>query len=320
MARRRKTYRAAGKSIGRSFTPAAFVIAALAAVIIVLAFPELPDSVSRSAAGKIPAAAIEGGASVCFIDVGQGDCALIQAGDTDILIDSGEYGSYPDVCRVLNLCGVKDLEYVIVSHPHSDHMGCMSRILERYGAKEVIMPEIPDHLKPVSASYVSLMSVIGEKKIPVVYAEPGTTEDLGDAGALDIIAPVAVYDDLNNMSAVVRYRFGGVSFLFCGDIEKEAEQDILASGADVSADVIKVPHHGSGSSSTRAFVQAVSPDYAVFCCGVQNDFGHPHSNIVQLYSALGAQIYRTDINGTVMFVTDGENVEVSCENERAAAA
>lgn len=293
---------------------------ALAVTAVVLLFPEFTAEFGRAAVGNAPGKAGEGSAAVYFIDVGQGDCALIHSGETDILIDSGEYDRYPDVCRVLNLLGVTELDYVVVSHPHSDHMGCMSRILERYGAGTVIMPEIPEQLLPAYGSYVYMMSVIEEKKIPVVYAEPGASEDLGDAGILEFIAPAAVYDDLNNMSAAVRYRFGSRSFLFCGDIENEAEHDIIASGADISADVIKVPHHGSGSSSTRAFVQAVSPEYAVFSCGEQNDFGHPHPNILQLYSSLGAQIYRTDINGTVTFVTDGERLDISCEKERRAAA
>lgn len=284
--------------------------------MIVLIRVFYPDSDSPGKSAYLPT---DGScAEVYFIDVGQGDCALIHSGDTDILIDSGEYQSLPDVCRVLDSLGVKELDYAVVSHPHSDHMGCMYRLIEIYGAGTVIMPEIPDAMIPVNLSYSSLMSAIEERDIPVVYAKAGTVTNLGDAGALDIIAPVGVYEDLNNYSAVIRYRFGETSFLFCGDIEKEAEQDILSAGNDISADVIKVPHHGSGSSSTRAFVQAVSPRYAVFSVGQENDFGHPHANIVQLYRSVGAQIFRTDLNGTVTFVTDGKSV-IAPEKQAAAA-
>lgn len=252
-----------------------------------------------------------GTAYVYFIDVGQGDCALIRSGETDILIDSGEYDRCTDVFRTLDSLGVQELDYAVISHPHSDHMGCMYRIIEEYGAEAVIMPEIPERMLPANVPYSELEDIIAERNIPVLYAKAGTCTDLGAAGALDIIAPVREYEDLNNFSAVIKYRFGDTSFLFCGDIEKDAEQDILSSGCDITADVIKVPHHGSGTSSTRAFVQSVSPQYAVFSAGQENDFGHPHANIVRLYESIGAQILRTDMNGTITFVTDGQSINVT---------
>ena len=255
-------------------------------------------------------------AYVYFIDVGQGDCALIRSGETDILIDSGEYDRCTDVFRTLDSLGVKELDYAVISHPHSDHMGCMYRIIEEYGAGTVIIPEIPEQMIPVNVSYTELMAVIGRNDIPIIYAKAGTTVDLGEAGMLDIIAPVRTYEDLNNFSAVLRYRFGDAGFLFCGDIEKEAEQDIVSAGCDISADVIKVPHRGSGTSSTRAFVNAVSPRYAVFSAGQENDFGHPHANIVRLYESLGSEILRTDLNGTITFITDGHSINVNTEKER----
>lgn len=258
----------------------------------------------------------EGCVSVHFIDVGQGDSALIRTGERDILIDSGESDEYPRLAGYLKDVGVTSLGTVIVTHPHSDHMGGMYRVIGRFGADTLIMPDVPETLIPASGAYTHLFDIAARKNITISAARPGLTADTCSAGTLEVIAPVREYEDLNNFSAVVKYTFGNVSFLFCGDIERDAEADILDAGADISADVIKVPHHGSGTSSSRAFVNAVSPEYAVFCVGAENEHGHPHSNIVRLYEDTGAQIYRTDMDGDVVFVTDGRSIEVFTGKDR----
>lgn len=247
-------------------------------------------------------------AQVHFIDVGQGDCALICTPDCCVLIDCGEYDSFGKVDRYLTTLGIKRIDLMIMSHAHSDHMGCMYRVAEKYETGSVMMPRTDEAYIPQSGPYTRLTETINAKDIPVIFAEQGKTLNVGENAMIEVIAPVREYDDLNNGSAVIRFTYENVRFLFCGDIEKDAEQDILDSGADVSADVIKVPHHGSGTSSTRKFVNAVSPRYAVFCAGENNDFGHPHANIVTLYRNIGAQIFRTDMNGNIVFSTDGENI------------
>lgn len=262
----------------------------------------------------------EGTVSVHFIDVGQGDCALIRTGQREILIDCGEYDEYTKVAGYLRAQGISRLDTVIMSHPHSDHMGCMYRIIRRFGAGGLVMPEIPEYMIPFSSSFSELMKTVNDRKIPVTYAVPGEHIDTGGCGTLEVTAPVRTYDDLNNFSDVVRFTYGEVSFLFTGDIESEAEADILDSGADISADILKVPHHGSGTSSSRLFVQAVSPEYAVISVGHENDYGHPHNNIVQLYRDLGADILRTDLDGDIVFVTDGENIEIYTGNDAQRSA
>ncbi len=261
----------------------------------------------------------ENTAEVHFIDVGQGDCALIRTTDCCVLIDCGEYDKFGNVDRYLNYLGIKNIDLLIMSHAHSDHMGCMYRIAEKYNIGSVLMPEYSEDNIPLSGSYTRLMDIITSRKIPVICAEKGKMLNVGENGRLEVIAPVKDYDDLNNGSAVVRFTYGNVSFLFCGDIEKDAEQDILDSGADISADVIKVPHHGSGSSSTKKFVNAVSPQYAVFCTGVNNDFGHPHANIVNLYRNIGAEILRTDTDGNIVFSTDGEKIQTGTQKGQGSA-
>ena len=281
------------------------IIAAVSVITLISAAIMLYERYTRRAESVLP----DGTARVCFIDVGQGDCTLITACGRNILIDSGEYEEYGTVARYLSDRGIERLDSIIMTHPHTDHMGSMYRIVERFGADSFIMPDVKD-LTPSFPLYVKLIEALGKRGIPVRYAVPGTKTELGENCRLEFLAPVSDYDDLNNYSVVTRFVYGGVSFLLTGDTEREAERDILESGADISADVIKVPHHGSGTSSLKIFVQAVSPTYAVFSVGESNDFGHPHSNITELYRKLGVSVYRTDMNGSVVFTTDGATIDV----------
>lgn len=286
------------------------VVAAVSIIVLISAAIMLYGRYEKRA--EYEAAVSGGAASVTFVDVGQGDCTLISACGKNILIDSGEYEAYGDVCERLSVSGVDHLDCVVMTHPHTDHMGCMFSLVENFGADTFIMPDVKD-LTPSFTVYNMLMEALAERGTPIMYAKPGTAVELGENCRLEIIAPVSDYDDQNNYSAVVRFVYGDVKFLITGDIEREAEADILASGADISADVIKVPHHGSGTSSSKLFVQAVSPRFAVFSVGESNDYGHPHSNIVDLYRKTGSSIYRTDMNGDIMFVTDGREIRIMTE-------
>lgn len=259
---------------------------------------------------------VEGDVSVHFIDVGQGDCALICAEGKNVLIDCGEYDQYGAVSAYLKALGVRTLDLVIMSHPHSDHMGCMYKIIEKYGAETLMMPKLRGDMIPVTSSFTRLIDAAEENGVSIEYAVPGSTVALGENSSIFIAAPLREYDDLNNSSVTAKFTYKDVSFLFCGDIEEEAELDILESRADISADVLKVPHHGSETSAKKIFVQAVAPKYAVFCCGQENDYGHPHNSVVKLYQKLGVQLYRTDMHGTVVFVTDGDRIGVVTEKER----
>ncbi len=250
-----------------------------------------------------------GTAEVCFIDVGQGDCTLISACGKNILIDSGGEDAYGKVSQFLSARGAERLDLLIMTHPHSDHMGSMYRIAESFAVGGFMMPETGG-LTPSLPQYGRLTEALEKRGVPVSFARPGTFVELGKDCRLEIIAPVGDYEDMNNYSIVMRFVYGSVRFLLTGDIESEAEKDILASGADIGADVIKVPHHGSGSSALKRFIQTVSPSYAVFSAGEGNEHGHPHENVVDLYRKCGAVIYRTDRNGTVFFTTDGVTLTV----------
>ena len=282
------------------------IIAAVSIIVLVSAAFMLYDRLyGNKASAELP----DGIAEVHFIDVGQGDCALIHTADINILIDSGEADEYSTVSGYMKRLGITALDYIVMSHPHTDHMGCMYRIVGRYGADGFIMPDTGEY-EPDTSSYRKLMNELDGQGIPVLYAEAGSFIPLDDNSRLEILSPVSEYEDINNYSVTLRFVCGSTAFLFTGDIEREAEQDILDSGREISADVIKVPHHGSGTSGLKIFIQAVSPRYAVFSVGAGNEHGHPHANIVSLYEKLGALIYRTDINGNIVFTTDGSTVTV----------
>ncbi len=251
-----------------------------------------------------------------FIDVGQGDCALITAGDRNVLIDGGEISAAPDIINYLDGLKISDLDMVIATHPHSDHIGSLHKIISEYGAETLVMPELTEDLIPVTSSYAKLLDAAEEKGTVLEYAHEGDRYDLADDCFLEILAPVKDYEDLNNYSIVARLTYGDTAFLFTGDIEQEAERDIYESGADISADIIKIAHHGSKTSSLKVFMQAVQPDYAVISVGSPNDYGHPHKETTDLLSLLGITVYRTDLDGNIVWLSNGKTLRVETEKVR----
>ena len=252
---------------------------------------------------------VEGEIAVHFIDVGQGDCELIADNGKYALIDCGEYSEGSKAVGYLDSLGVKRLDYVIVSHPHSDHIGYMRKIIDRYEIGAVIMADMTEDMIPSTSSYVKMLEAIDRKDVPVIFPKVGDSFTLGK-GKLKILSPVKAYEDLNNYSVTVKYIYKDTAFLFTGDIEEEAERDILDYGCDVSADVLKVAHHGSSSSSTRAFIQAVNPQYGVIEVGEANDYNHPHREPLKLFKKLGIEVLRTDLSGSIVIGSDGEKVTV----------
>lgn len=254
---------------------------------------------------------VEGDVTVHFIDVGQGDCILIDTGDNAVLIDSGETDSGRRIVDYLDSCGIRRLDYVIATHPHSDHIGGMADVLADMSVGQVVFPPLPDSSIPLSKVYSDMLDVIEEKQIPVYDAQPGERLRIGQGTYLDIIAPLHDdYDNLNDFSVATRLIHGSNTFFFAADIERASENDILNSGAYIDSDVLKVAHHGSTSSSTAAFLKAVSPEYAVISVGDGNSYGHPKQEILERLDGVGAKVLRTDELGTIVFVSDGGSFRI----------
>lgn len=242
---------------------------------------------------------------VDFIDVGQGNCTLVHMGDTAILVDSGEVGAAQTVISYIKNLGIDELDCVLVTHPHSDHMGAMTKILYEFEIKNLIMPEIPEDIIPTNSTYEKFLTAVSDNAENVIPAEAGMTYSYGEMN-LEILAPLHGYDNLNDMSAVSRVSFGETSVMFMGDASTAVEKDLLNTGKDFSADIINIGHHGSKTASSQKWLEAVNPEFAVICCGAGNEYGHPHSVVTERLDNIGIEYYRTDLKGTVVFQSNSK--------------
>jgi len=245
--------------------------------------------------------------TVHFIDVGQGDSILIQAPLKSVLIDGGNRND--DAMNYLAALGVEKLDIVISTHPHADHIRGLIRVLETIPVGEVIDPGVV-HTTQVFERYLITIDRLG---IKFTEGRAGMTRDLGGV-MMEIIHPVSPSRrHLNDASVVVKLTHGEVSFLLTGDAELDSEREMLSRGHDVSANILKVGHHGSKTSTSADFLKAVSPKTAVIMCGESNSYGHPHAEVIERLKKAEVNIYRTDRHGTVVINSDGKSYEVRVE-------
>lgn len=245
--------------------------------------------------------------SVHMIDVGQGDCILVKCGSEAMLIDAGERDNSETIINYLKGEGVSELDYVVATHPHSDHIGSMPEVIVEFTVKNVIMPDLPKNLIPTTNIYKRLLQSVKESSAKVIAAKPGAEYSLGDA-VITVLGPVGTPEDLNNASVVLRADYGETSFIFTGDAEASAEKKIIESGAKLDADVLKMGHHGSSTSTCQEFFDAVSPSLALISCGKDNDYGHPHKETLKLLKDSKTDYERTDLKGTIIVISDGKNL------------
>lgn len=254
--------------------------------------------------------------TVHFIDVGQGDSILLESGDNDMLIDAGERDKSDDVAKYLKGEGITSLDYVVATHPHADHIGGLSDILETFSIGQFLDSGYPH----TSATYEHMLETIDSKNIPFKTVKRGDKIDFAPGISVEVLNPGSSYftDDLNQNSIVLKVIDGNISFLLTGDAGIEAENAIMQEGYNVDTDILKVGHHGSSTSSGEAFISAVSPSVSVIEVGADNDFGHPHGEILQMLQK-ASTVYRTDQDGTVTVTTDGSSYTVSTENTASTA-
>lgn len=251
--------------------------------------------------------------SVHYIDVGQGDSIYIESGGEGMLIDCGESGDTDSVISYLDNMGIKKINYIVGTHPHSDHMGGMSKIVEHFDIDEVIIPHIDDSDTPTTKYFEKFLNACAEKGLSLTEAELGREIEVGDA-EFEIIAPNSLdYSNVNNYSVSFIMHHGDNSFIFTGDAEKLAEDEMIESGKLEDIDVYKAGHHGSDTSSSEDFLNIIKPDYAVISCGEGNSYGHPNDITIENLSKFTDKIYRTDLCGTVVFESDGKELTVKTE-------
>ena len=251
---------------------------------------------------------VDGTLTVRFLDVGQGDSALIVCSGQTMLIDGGSVSEGQFLVSRLSRLGVSELDYVVNTHPDEDHCGGLAGLLAKYPAQHVYS-SVTEHTTKVFSNVVKYAEEQGQQ---IEVPQTGDSWYVGDA-SVTCIGPVGTYSDSNNGSLVLRVDFGETSFLFTGDMEQKAEADLLDSGADVRADVLKVGHHGSPTSSSQAFLGAVAPSIAVISVGEDNDYGHPNADVLSRLEALGAELYRTDTQGEIIVRSDGQTLTVTTD-------
>ena len=244
------------------------------------------------------------GLAVHFIDVGQGDSILAESDGHYMLIDAGENDQAGTVVSYLKAEGVTKLDYVIGTHPHSDHIGGLDKIIDTFPVDKVLLPPV-EH---TTRTFEDVLDSIASRGLKITKPAPGDSYDLGNA-SFTILSPVKDYgNDLNNWSVGIRLTYGDNSFVMCGDAENQAEEDIVNSGAVLKADVLKAGHHGSSTSTSDAFLKKVSPSWVVIQCGKGNSYGHPHKETMEKLKKAGCQVLRTDEEGTITAFSDGKTI------------
>ncbi len=244
--------------------------------------------------------------SVQFIDVGQADSALLQADGQTMLIDGGNVADSDVIASVLKRNNIDYIDYVVCTHAHEDHVGGLSGALSVADAGMVYAPETTSDSK----AYTNFIKKVSAQGLTVIHPQPLDEIQFGN-GKVVFLGPVREnYEDINNTSIVLKVIYGDTSFLFTGDLEREGEFDIASKGYNLEADVLKVGHHGSSSSTTYPFLREIMPKYAVISCGKDNSYGHPDESTLSRLRDAGVTVYRTDEQGDIFMTSDGHNITV----------
>ncbi len=239
-----------------------------------------------------------------FIDVGQGDAALICTPEGTVLIDAGTNSSEDDLRAYLDLLGIKELTYAVFTHPHEDHIGGADMVISTYKTANVILPDTTSTSQTFARMLDAIDASAETNGTTVIEARPGYTFSLGDVRC-EILAPIGTsYSGANNYSITLRVDYGNTSVLYTGDAETLSESEMLDRyrlTGELDCDLLKVGHHGSDTSSSEDFLRAVTPDFAVISVGEGNSYGHPMQEILARLKAVGAEVLRTDEEGSVVF-------------------
>lgn len=288
-----------------------------AVVIFVLTAPAEEPSVNAPATPT--GTALSEDLTIHFIDVGQADCALIQQGDFTMLIDGGNVDDGQLVVTYLTNNGIEELDYVVCTHAHEDHVGGLPSVLAVFPTDNILSPTRTYS----SRCFDDFMYYADQQRLEVRIPSPGDIIEVSDDLDITVLGPVKDYAETNDTSIVLMVRYGQTRFLFTGDMEVTAENDMLdywEDRYDWNVDVLKSGHHGSSTSSGYRFIYETDPEYVVISVGKDNSYGHPHREVVKLYQDAGLPMFRTDELGTVIATSDGITVTMTWENQNAAPA
>ncbi|MDK0551484.1 ComEC/Rec2 family competence protein [Clostridium perfringens] len=243
---------------------------------------------------------------ISYMDVGQGDAAYIKVNGNDILIDAGPRSNSKELLEQLKAKNIDDFELVIATHPHEDHIGGMVDVFKEYEVKSFYSPKITHTTK----TYENLVKAVKDEGLKTKELKGGMVIDLGEGAKFEVFTPQkSEYEELNDYSPIMKLSFGDTSYLFTGDAEKLAEEEALAKYKNsLDSDVIKFGHHGSSSSSSNAFIEAVSPKYGIISCAKDNKYGHPHRETLDIIKKYNIKTFRTDTDGEIILTSDGKSI------------
>lgn len=246
-----------------------------------------------------------------YLDVGQGDSTILLCDGKVLMIDGGlpEYSQFI-YSYLHNTLSIGHIDYMISTHPHNDHSGGLSAALNACTVGIVYSPVFYYE----DLGFMTLRRVLESNNQNFTIPLPGNEIQLGEA-TVQFLAPRKLHSKMNDNSIVVKVVYGETSFLFMGDAELEEEFELIESGYDLNATVLRIGHHGSNSSSSDAFLEHVTPEYAVISVGADNTYGHPNQEVLSLLNSMGVKVYRTDQNGTVICTSDGTDVFFAAEKE-----
>nr|WP_298126707.1 ComEC/Rec2 family competence protein [uncultured Clostridium sp.] len=245
-----------------------------------------------------------------YIDVGQGDCILIQVNNKNLLIDSGPSTNMKYLLNYLKKINIKKFDYIIATHPHDDHIGNMDTIIKRYNVEKFYSPKVTTS----SDTFDSLLSALVDKNLKINVLKKGSSQiNLGKNVTLKVLSPSKDFtsDNLNNYSPIIKINFLNNSFLFTGDAETSDENLVLFENNDLKADVLKVGHHGSSTSTSLDFLNSVDPSVAIISVGKNNSYGHPSQKVLSLLDESNIKTLRTDISGNIIVISDGKNISIT---------
>lgn len=247
--------------------------------------------------------------TIYYLDVGQGDCSIIICDDVVMMIDTATVNHKSEIYNALLALDIDEIDYLLITHQHDDHMGNAESIIEKYSVKNIIMPSIGEGYDVDSYFYENLLKSIAKNGVNPISASSCNSFKLGSAD-VDILSPNKHYDDLNDMSIVLKITYGDTSFLFQGDASKKVEKQLINDGVDVSADILKVGHHGSNVSTTETYLSYVNPSACIISYGAGNNFHHPNHNVIDRLEDKNVDIFLTLYHGNITVVSDGNTITI----------
>lgn len=258
-----------------------------------------PKSVSNEYNSKL---------KIHYIDVGQGDSILVQKNYSNMLIDTGTNESTGKLISYLKKQNIRKIDYLILTHPHEDHIGGADAVIKDFDIGKIYMPRVASSTR----TFKDVLRAMKDKGLKANEPELLENLKLGDAN-FTFYGPInSEKGDLNTYSIILKLTYGNTKFLFTGDAQAQNERAMIANNYDLSADVLKLGHHGSRTSTSNEFLDKVNPKYAVVSCGKGNDYGHPHKETVNKLKSRNIPLYRTDESGTIICTSDGKNINFNC--------